>query len=95
MPHDILIDPESFIAEVDEFKGSTTEISSAKTEDVMNAKEQSILDAVDELLEIVKLYQNNVDQYIALADKDVAEMHSLKNKWVTKDENLSNEINKD
>lgn len=94
MSHDILIDPELFIAEVDEFKESTAEISSVKTDDVMNAKEQSILDAVDELLSIVQLYQTNVEQYIALADKDVAEMNSLKNKWVTKDENLSNEINK-
>jgi len=93
--HEILIDPDLFLAEVEEFKGSIEEISTVKTEDVLSAKEQSILDAVDKLLEIVQMYQNNVDEYIALANKDVAEMNSLKEKWVTKDQNLSNEINKD
>lgn len=48
---------------------------------------------MDELIAIINTFQSNVEQYITLANKDVAEMNSLKEKWVTKDENLSNEIN--
>ncbi len=90
---DILIKPDQFSAEVDEFKGTTEEISSVKVDDVINVNEKTILNSMDELIAIINTFQSNVEQYITLANKDVAEMNSLKEKWVTKDENLSNEIN--
>ncbi|HLS23653.1 MAG TPA: hypothetical protein VK037_07010 [Pseudogracilibacillus sp.] len=90
--HDILINPKQFIAEVDEFKGTSAEISAVKSEDLLNVNEKTILNSMDEMIAIISMFQSIIDQYIALANKDVTEMYSLKEKWVTKDTNLSNEI---
>lgn len=90
--HDILINPENFEAEVDEFKGSIDKITSVKSEDVVSVNEKTILDSMDQMIAIVNLFQSNMDQYVTLANKDVTEMNSLKGKWVTQDINLSNEI---
>ncbi|MEI3612685.1 hypothetical protein [Pseudogracilibacillus sp. SO30301A] len=91
--HEILINPDQFTAEVDEFKGKIEGIASVKSEDVINVNEKSILDSMYQMIAIINTFQSIIDQYIALANKDVTEMNSLKEKWVTKDTNLSNEIN--
>jgi hypothetical protein len=93
MSHDILINPSQFEAEVNEFKGTCDKIAAIKADEIMTVNEKSLLDSVDKMMAMISAFQDNINSYVTLANKDVTEMNGLKNKWVTKDVHLSNEIN--
>ena len=89
---DVYLNPEGFKGEVDSFKKSTSDLASLSVANTVEAKKHTVLNSVDELMAIVNLFSENIEQYIALSEKDVREMDSLKEKWVQKDLTLANEI---
>ncbi|MBO1909813.1 hypothetical protein [Sporosarcina sp. 6E9] len=89
---EVYLNPDAFKGEVDSFKATTGELASLSVKDTVNANKDTILDSVSELIAIVNLFNECVEQYMALSNKDVAEMESLREKWVQKDLNLANEM---
>lgn len=89
---EVYLNPEGFNSEVDSFKATTGELATLSVKDAVNANQKTILDSVDHLVALVNLFSECVEQYSALSSKDVAEMESIKQKWVQKDLELANEI---
>ncbi|MDS9472572.1 hypothetical protein [Sporosarcina pasteurii] len=89
---EVYLNPNGFKGEVDSFKRTTSELAGLSAKNTVDANQETILDSVSELIAIVNLFSECVEQYMALSNKDVAEMESLKEKWVQKDLQLANEM---
>lgn len=89
---EILLNPEGYESEIERFSSSVTEVAAIESKQVLNVKKKTILESMDLMMSIMDLFTKSMEAYVALSNKDINEMKSMKEKWVNKDAQLAHDI---
>lgn len=89
---EILLNPEGYDSEIEQFTNAVTEVASIESKHVLDVKKKSILESMDMMMSILDSFTKSMDAYVALSRKDINEMKALKEKWVNKDAQIAHDI---
>ncbi|NMD71578.1 hypothetical protein HHO41_14845 [Bacillus sp. DNRA2] len=89
---EIFLKVDEFDAELKALEGSVTSISKVKSDDIKNVNKKVILESMDIMHSIITTFTSSIEAYVKLSKKDIKEAESMKEKWITKDNELANSI---
>lgn len=90
--NEVFIDPVGLDSDVSAFEDTTSDISNINATSALEVKKKTILDSMDTMISIIETFNQCVEQYVALANKDVDEVKSIKEQWVMTDTKIASDI---
>lgn len=89
---EIVLNPEGYEAEIDRFSSSVTEVAGVESKQVLDVKKKTMLESMDLMMSIIDSFTKSIEAYVALSQKDINEMRTIKEKWVNKDAQIAHDI---
>lgn len=90
--NEVFIDPVGLDSDISAFEDTTSDISNINATNVLEVKKKTILDSMDKMISIIEDFNQCVEEYVALSNKDVDEVKSIKEQWVMTDTKIASDI---
>ncbi|MFD1850865.1 hypothetical protein [Oceanobacillus bengalensis] len=90
--NEVFINPVGLDSDTSAFDSTTSGISNIKANGVLEVKKKTILDSMDTMIFIIETFNQCVEEYVALSNKDVEEIKSMKEQWVMTDTKIASDI---